>query len=118
LLSGKMPFNDHQSPFSPSLSKIWKEILSNEPKMTSSRWNSVSDDAKDFIQKCLTKDYQHRPSAMELLNHPWLTQTDCNDRFKGKPLQCQPFKYEDMTMMKAKTIQMEPQDTLAKPTPE
>lgn len=104
LLSGKMPFNDHENPFSPSLTKIWREILTSEPRMTSSRWKAVSEDAKDFIRKCLTKDYTSRPSALELLNHPWLTRTDCNDRFKGKPLMCSPFKFEDMTMMKAKTI--------------
>jgi calcium-dependent protein kinase len=104
LLSGKMPFNDNENPFNPSLSKIWNQILFTSPKMSGSKWTYVSEDAKDFVHQCLIKDYKERPSAMELLTHPWLTKSDCNDRFKGKPLSCKPFKFEDVTMMKAKTI--------------
>lgn len=104
LLSGKMPFNDRDNPFSPSLAKIWKGILQDEPKLSGSKWESVSADAKDFIQMCLKKNWQERPSAMECLQHPWLTKTDCNDRFKGKVLTCKPFQYEDRSCMQAKTL--------------
>lgn len=107
LLSGRMPFNDHTNPFQPSLAKIWHGILFEEPKLKGQRWDGVSDDAKDFVKQCLIKDYKQRPSAKDCLAHPWLTKTDCNDRFKGKMLACQPFKYEDATMMNAKTIVMD-----------
>ena len=107
LLSGNMPFNDFENPFNPSLSKIWNTILFKEPKMSSSKWNSVSDDAKDFISKCLIKDYTERPSALDLLGHQWLTKSDCHDRFKGIPLLCKPFRYEDITMMNASTIHLD-----------
>lgn len=106
LLSGKMPFNDHGNPFSPSLGKIWKSILEDTPRLSGSRWNDISEDAKDFVRMCLTKDFMKRPSAKECLAHPWLTKTDCNDRFKGVALTCQPFKYEDVSMMNAKTIKV------------
>lgn len=31
----------------------------------------ISEDAKDFIRKCLTKNAERRPTAAELLDHPW-----------------------------------------------
>lgn len=106
LLSGKMPFNDFENPFRPRIPVIWKRILTDDPKMTGKRWESVSQDAKDFISMCLNKDYKQRPTASQCLNHRWLTQTDCNDRFKGTPLQCQPFKYDDNSIMNAKTLRI------------
>ena len=104
LLTGRMPFNDTEMPFQPRIPVIWKRILMSEPQMTGKRWNSISSNAKEFIQMCLVKDYRQRPSARTCLEHPWLTQSDCNDRFKGVPLTCQPFMYESNTMMKAKTL--------------
>lgn len=104
LLCGKMPFNDRENPYQPSVAKIWHEVLFEEPKFTSTRWNEISDDAKNFIKTCLQKEYMIRPTALEALYDPWLTKTDCNDRFKGTLLTCQPFKYENATFMKAQTI--------------
>lgn len=34
----------------------------------------VSEVCKDFIAKCLSRDYSLRPSAAELLKHPWILQ--------------------------------------------
>ncbi|SCV04888.1 LANO_0G13630g1_1 [Lachancea nothofagi CBS 11611] len=35
-------------------------------------WSSISDEAKDFILNALTVDPHHRPTASELLRHPWI----------------------------------------------
>lgn len=104
MLSGKMPFNDHESPYNPSIAKIWRGILHEEPNMSSRRWKEISDDAKDFVRICLTKDYDKRPTALECLSHVWLTRTDCSDRFAGTPLTCEPFIFEASSMMNAKTL--------------
>ena len=104
LLSGKLPFNDKSNPSNPSVSLIWKSILTEEPILTGRRWDSISEDAKDFVRMCLEKDYMKRPSSYECLQHPFLTKTDCNDRFKGIALQCEPFKYENEAQMYAMTI--------------
>jgi calcium-dependent protein kinase len=111
LLCGKLPFNDWQNPINPDLAKIWYSILYQEPSMSSLRWDNISSDAKDFVKLCLHKDFTQRQCAKELLKHPWLTNSDCSDRFKGQPLKCQPFKYENEAQMKAMTLshELEPQ---------
>lgn len=35
-------------------------------------WSEISDEAKDFIIKSLDIDNRRRPSAIQLLNHPWI----------------------------------------------
>ncbi|GAA6002918.1 hypothetical protein JCM10207_001897 [Rhodosporidiobolus poonsookiae] len=35
-------------------------------------WETVSEEAKDFIRRCLTVDEEKRPTAAEALEHPWL----------------------------------------------
>lgn len=104
LLSGKMPFNDIHNPTNPSLNIIFRMIFTHDPTYDSSVWTDISQDAKDFISKCLNKDYTQRPSSIEALNHPWLTKTDCNDRFTGTPLVCSPFNFDDGTIMHARTM--------------
>lgn len=42
-------------------------------------WSCISDEAKDFIIKSLDIDNRRRPSAKDLLNHPWI-----KNHFKGK----------------------------------
>jgi serine/threonine protein kinase len=95
LLTGIMPFNDVENPITPKMVTVCKEILVSEPKMHGNRWRNISNDAKDFVSACLHKDYMHRPSAMQCLIHPWLTKTDCSDRFRGIALECKPFQYDE-----------------------
>jgi calcium-dependent protein kinase len=100
LLTGRMPFNDTANPHNPSINRIWRSILLEEP-----RWGStcdVSPEARDFVRLCLAKQFGDRPTARDALGHKWLTSTDCNDRFKGQPLNCKPFQYE----MDAQTIRL------------
>ena len=35
-------------------------------------WEEVSEDAKEFIQKCLTLNPEERPTAEDLLYDPWI----------------------------------------------
>lgn len=35
-------------------------------------WANISDKAKDFITKLLTYDIEQRPSAEDVLQHPWI----------------------------------------------
>ena len=35
-------------------------------------WNSISDNAKDFIRKLLTYEQEKRPTAEMALQHPWI----------------------------------------------
>ena len=37
-------------------------------------FKDTSKEAKDFVKKCCTFKVKSRPSASELLNHPWITQ--------------------------------------------
>ena len=37
-------------------------------------WKNISDQCKDFITQLLTLDQNHRPSAEQALEHPWLKQ--------------------------------------------
>jgi calcium-dependent protein kinase len=104
LLSGKLPFNDKKDPNNPSLSAVWKSILYDELKMEGKRWVDIDIDAKDFVSLCLQKEYNKRPTAYECLQHPFLTKTDCNDRFKGTSLKCRPFEYINNIDMRAVTL--------------
>jgi serine/threonine protein kinase len=64
MLSGEMAF-DPADPRAPA----------NQPfaPMTGTAWEKISDDAKSFISFLLEPDKEKRPSADEILNHPWLS---------------------------------------------
>jgi calcium-dependent protein kinase len=85
LLTGKFPFNDKKNPYNPSLSQVWKSVLSDPLNMSDSRWHGVSAEAKDFVSWMLNKDPMQRPTATEALKHPWLKGT-IKDRHRGTPL--------------------------------
>jgi serine/threonine protein kinase len=42
-------------------------------------WQGVSDTAREFVRACLTIDPTNRPTADELLTHPWL-KADASDK--------------------------------------
>lgn len=46
-------------------------------------WAGVSDTAKEFVRACLTVDPVNRPTAADLLQHPWLKSEDAS--FKQDP---------------------------------
>lgn len=57
LLSGKPPF------FGEGKDGVYKAICEQELQMTDDSWKLVSSEAKDFLQKCLTKDPLSRLSS-------------------------------------------------------
>ena len=85
LLTGRFPFDDRSSPFSPSLSKVWKSILCDELDLSKREWEGVTDEAKDFVKMLLVKDPKQRPTAKQALRHPWLSGA-IEERSQGKPL--------------------------------
>ncbi|GET89904.1 protein kinase, putative [Leishmania tarentolae] len=66
LLSGKMPFHGN------TITETFDLIVSNRWSFSSDTWASVTSTAKDFIRACLTYDPVARPTALALLQHPWL----------------------------------------------
>ncbi|GIL43935.1 hypothetical protein Vafri_1520 [Volvox africanus] len=85
LLCGFVPFDDHKNPRAPSLSLVWRAILTEEPKFTNRAWEGVSEEAKDFVRLLLNKDPAKRPTAKQALAHPWL-QGKSDQRTQGAPL--------------------------------
>ena len=62
LLVGFPPFNDKQR------AAIEEKIRSEQPRFPS----SMSENARSFVLRALQKNPLERPTAMELLNHPWI----------------------------------------------
>lgn len=70
LLSGDAPFGGACE--GEDLMEVRNNILSGEVSFEESCWGLVSEAAIDYIKTLLVLDPQKRPSANELLNHPWL----------------------------------------------
>ncbi len=68
LLSGEPPFNDPRA----DNEAIMKKVEAGKYDITSGVWGSISDEAKDLIQKLLTYDPADRISAEEALEHTWI----------------------------------------------
>lgn len=65
LLSGALPFDGYYN------QQLIDNILVGNYDLDSDIWFFVSEDAKDLIRQLLTYDVDKRPSAVELLKHPW-----------------------------------------------
>ncbi|KAI9567726.1 Pkinase-domain-containing protein [Boletus coccyginus] len=50
-------------------------------------WSNVSETARDFVSSCLTVDPEARPTAEQMLQHPWLTAEvpHCVEGADGEP---------------------------------
>ena len=69
LLSGRTPFESR------SVKRIDWNINNKQISFENTQyeyWNDISENAKDFIIKCLDRDQLSRPSIQELLRHPWI----------------------------------------------
>ncbi len=50
-------------------------ILAAEYDFPEEHWGNISEGAKDIIQRMIERDTDMRPSADEILDHPWLVVT-------------------------------------------
>ncbi|XP_029054324.1 peripheral plasma membrane protein CASK isoform X5 [Osmia bicornis bicornis] len=71
LLTGTLPFVG-------SRDRLRDAICRGRVQMETPPWDSISEPAKDLIQRMLTTDVNHRITIQEVLNHKWL-----RDRDKG-----------------------------------
>jgi calcium-dependent protein kinase len=52
---------------------ILRKVMRGKFAFPDEEWSGISDDAKDFIKKLMSKYPRRRPSALEALEHPWFT---------------------------------------------
>jgi calcium-dependent protein kinase len=67
MLCGEPPFNGNSN------NEIFKKIVKENIKFKSLLWKNISNNAKDFVKICLSKNSNKRPSAQEALNHIWFS---------------------------------------------
>ncbi|XP_032442065.1 LOW QUALITY PROTEIN: serine/threonine-protein kinase H1 homolog [Xiphophorus hellerii] len=66
LLSGTMPFEDDNR------MRLYRQILKGKYSFSGEPWPSVSNLAKDFVERILTVDPSERLTAGHALKHPWI----------------------------------------------
>ncbi len=66
MLCGKAPFNGKTEAL------IMKRAQTGEYSMNGASWDMISDEGKDFVSRCLTKDVNRRITAADALKHPWI----------------------------------------------
>lgn len=77
-LSDKFPFN------SKSRQDLFQQIVDGNYTFPPASWDTVSEDAKDFINGMLTVNPENRPSAEKVLQHEWLA-TARRSKIIGRP---------------------------------
>ena len=88
LLSGKMPFHGH------NFKQTFKKIIEGQWNFSGDVWDTISDDAKDFIRQLLTLDCTKRPSASAALQHPWLRGTQSDNHLASSIVNIKQFNAE------------------------
>lgn len=79
LLGGYPPFFDQNQ------KKLFAKIRAGRFEFHARYWSHVSADSKDLIRQMLVVDPNQRASAAELLQHPWLSESD--DTLTDRPLE-------------------------------
>ena len=67
LLTGKMPYNGKD------FNQMKKLIEQNELDLNSEKYDFLSAEAKSFLKQGLEKNHHRRATALEMIEHPWLT---------------------------------------------
>lgn len=55
LLTGRLPFDDHRNPFAPSISAVWRSVLTDRVDYNMPWWKGISDEGKDFVHGLLNR---------------------------------------------------------------
>ena len=78
LLCGYPPFNGESD------EEIFIEILKGQVEFPEEDWSEVSEEAKDLIQKMLTKDPNQRISALDSMKEPWFKKFEEKTQYDKK----------------------------------
>ncbi|XP_020216850.2 CDPK-related kinase 5 isoform X2 [Cajanus cajan] len=70
LLCGSRPF------WARTESGIFRAVLKADPCFDEPPWPSLSDEARNFVERLLNKDPRKRMSAAQALSHPWIKSKD------------------------------------------
>ena len=68
MLAGKLPYDDPDD----NENEIARQTINDPIPFIEEKWNIISDEAKDFVRKCLEKDPKKRINIKEILKHKWL----------------------------------------------
>ena len=68
MLVGKLPYDDPDD----NENEIARQTINDPIPFIEEKWNIISDEAKDFVRKCLEKDPKKRINIKEILKHKWL----------------------------------------------
>jgi len=78
LLCGFPPF------YGESLPEVFEQIMKAEFDFPEPYWNTITNDAKDLIQKLLVVDAKKRLTATQALTHPWIVKGGPNTQLNVK----------------------------------
>ncbi|KFP81176.1 Serine/threonine-protein kinase H1 [Acanthisitta chloris] len=74
---GTMPFEDDNR------TRLYRQILKGKYSYSGEPWPSVSNLAKDFIDRLLTVDPSDRMTALQALKHPWVVSMAASSSMKN-----------------------------------
>ncbi|XP_075898801.1 serine/threonine-protein kinase H1 homolog [Nelusetta ayraudi] len=77
LLSGTMPFEDDNR------MRLYRQILKGKYSFSGEPWPSVSNLAKDFVERILTVEPGKRLTAGQALKHPWIISMAASSSMKN-----------------------------------
>uniref|UniRef100_A0A8B9G8R1 Protein kinase domain-containing protein n=1 Tax=Amazona collaria TaxID=241587 RepID=A0A8B9G8R1_9PSIT len=77
LLSGTMPFEDDNR------TRLYRQILKGKYSYSGEPWPSISNLARDFIDRLLMVDPSDRMTALQALKHPWVVSMAASSSMKN-----------------------------------
>jgi len=86
VLAGFNPFEGHTDPETAVLVEM------GEYELDIPEWDHISDEAKDFVTKCLAYEEKDRITAAEALDHPWIRNCRSNmhsNFYKNDSVECE-----------------------------
>ena len=75
MLTSKLPFDDANSE-----EEIARKVVESQPSYSIKRWEGISNEAKNFVQRVVERNVNKRMTIKEVLTHPWIT------KFCGKDM--------------------------------